>query len=140
MIVAVPCAFEVASPDALIVATPVLPEVQLAVFVRSLLLPSEYVPVALNCSVKPAATDGVPGVMLIELSVGEGGLVVVEDAPFPPPEQALSAAVRRPTTRNRAVRREQPERNPSILSNLVNCSLKRKQDKPSLPAWNPTAV
>jgi hypothetical protein len=41
VIVAVPCAFEVARPDALIVATPVLPEVQLTVFVRSLLLPSE---------------------------------------------------------------------------------------------------
>jgi hypothetical protein len=38
---AVPWVFEIASPDALIVATPVLPDVQLTVFVRSLLLPSE---------------------------------------------------------------------------------------------------
>jgi hypothetical protein len=45
----VPTATAVARPDVLMVATEEVTEIQLAVAVRSLVLPSLYEPVALNC-------------------------------------------------------------------------------------------
>lgn len=48
LIVADPARTAVASPAALIVATPVLDELQLALLVISFMLPSEYVPEAAN--------------------------------------------------------------------------------------------
>jgi hypothetical protein len=101
VMVAEPCIFDVASPDPLIVATPAVADDQVTELVRSLLLPSEYPPVALNCSVSPAATDGVPGVTLIEVSVFGGGVVDP-----PPPEHPVSAEIRRPETRNKEKEQE----------------------------------
>lgn len=53
LIVVVPAATDVASPyepaALLIVATPVLDELQVTVFVRFCVVLSEYVPVAVNC-------------------------------------------------------------------------------------------
>jgi hypothetical protein len=49
--VTVPAATPVATPEAEIVATPVLDELHVAEFVRFLVLPSEYVPVAVIWSV-----------------------------------------------------------------------------------------
>jgi hypothetical protein len=53
VIVVVPAVTDVARPPALIVATPVLEEVQVDVKVRSCVVLSENVPVATNCSVVP---------------------------------------------------------------------------------------
>jgi hypothetical protein len=57
-----PIATAVASPELLIVATVVLDELQVAEAVKSCLLPSLNVPVAVNCWVVPVVIDGFPGV------------------------------------------------------------------------------
>ena len=58
-----PAVSPVASPPLVIVATDGLPEVQLTWLVRSAVLVSEYVPVALNCCVAPTPIDGLAGVI-----------------------------------------------------------------------------
>ncbi len=68
VIVDEPTPTPVASPPAAIVATEVIDELQLAVFVRFCVLPSLYVPVAVNCWVAPFGMDAVPGVTAIEVS------------------------------------------------------------------------
>ena len=52
----------VARPDLLIVATAVLDELQLAEEVRSFLLPSLNVPLAVNCWVEPTTMVELAGV------------------------------------------------------------------------------
>jgi hypothetical protein len=68
-IVVVPRAAPVASPweplVLLTVATPVVLELQVAEAVRLLLMPSLYVPVAVNCSVPPMAVEELAGVTAI---------------------------------------------------------------------------
>jgi hypothetical protein len=76
-------ALTVADPTPLAVAKPLLVEALLIVTidgfvedhvtceVRSCVVPSEYVPVALICCVEPSATDGFGGVTVIELKVAE---------------------------------------------------------------------
>src|SRR5579864_1257691 len=59
---ALPGATPVAKPAALTVATVVDAEVQVTEFVRSCLLPSLRVPVAVNCCVAPWVIEGVAGV------------------------------------------------------------------------------
>ena len=71
-IVLVPAAMPVASPEVLIVATAVLDDSQLAA--TAFVLPSLYVPVAVNCCVFPAVIEGLAGVTWIEESVTAGGL------------------------------------------------------------------
>lgn len=66
----VPAATPVAKPPLAIVATPVVTEVHVATLVRSCVLLSELIPVAVNCCVPPATTDGVAGVTAMEDSVG----------------------------------------------------------------------
>jgi hypothetical protein len=61
--IAVPAATAVARPLPLTVATDVFEEVQVACVVISLLDPSEYDPVAVNCWVTPAGMLGVTGVI-----------------------------------------------------------------------------
>jgi hypothetical protein len=60
----------VASPPLLTVAIVVAEEVQVAVLVRFCVVPLLYVPVAVNCCVWPAATDGAAGVTAIETRAG----------------------------------------------------------------------
>ena len=84
VIVVEPAAIAVASPPATIVATPVSDDVQVTEFVRSCVVLSEYVPVALNCWFVPAAMFGFAGVTAMETSVF---VVVVEPPPPPPPPQ-----------------------------------------------------
>ncbi len=67
VIVAVPFAMLVASPALLTVATEVAEEVHVA-FVRFWVVPLLYVPVAVNCSVLPAATEAVEGLTEIEVN------------------------------------------------------------------------
>ena len=64
-----PAAALVARPLAVIVATEVVPEVQMTEDVMSCVVPSEYAPVALNGSVIPTATLGLAGVTVIDSSV-----------------------------------------------------------------------
>jgi hypothetical protein len=59
-----------ASPAVLIVATAAAEELHVAVLVRFCVLPSAYVPVAVNCSVLPLTIDGFAGVTAIDTSVG----------------------------------------------------------------------
>ncbi|HZW93196.1 MAG TPA: hypothetical protein VFF64_09615, partial [Candidatus Eremiobacteraceae bacterium] len=70
VMVALPGATAVASPALLIVATAAFDEVQVAVLVRFCVVPLLYVPVAVNCCVYPAATEGVAGVTAIETRIG----------------------------------------------------------------------
>jgi hypothetical protein len=79
VIVVVPGATAVARPVLLIVATDVTKELQLTWGVRSRLEPSEYLPVAVNCSVTPAGTLGWAGVTTMEERVG--------DSELPPPQE-----------------------------------------------------
>ena len=61
------------------------PEVQLADVVRSWVLPSEKVPVAVSCTVVPLAIGGFGGVIVIDVSVaGVTVTVVVPDTPARP--------------------------------------------------------
>ena len=54
----------------LIVATPRVEELHVAVLVRFCVLPSVYVPVAVNCCVLPTAIEGFVGVTAMETSTG----------------------------------------------------------------------
>jgi hypothetical protein len=63
---ALPAATPVASPDVAIVATAGVSEFQVTEAVRFCVLPSEYVPVAVNCCVVPLAMDGLAGVTAID--------------------------------------------------------------------------
>ena len=69
VIVVVPAETPVANPPALIVATPGLPEFHVTWLVTFCVLPSEYVPVAVNCCVVPLPMPGLAGVTAIEVSV-----------------------------------------------------------------------
>ena len=79
-IVDVPIFKLVARPPALIVAAAGADDAQVALLVRSCVLASVYVPVAVNCCVLPAARDGVRGVTAIETR--EGGDTVSVKAAF----------------------------------------------------------
>jgi hypothetical protein len=52
-----PTAFVAAVPAALMLTTPGAELTQLALLVRSIVLPSVYVPIALNCSLAPRGTE-----------------------------------------------------------------------------------
>jgi hypothetical protein len=67
----------------LIVATVVAEELQLTDVVRFCVLPSLYVPVAVNCRVVPATIEGLVGVTASEVSV-EAGVMVTEAVVLPP--------------------------------------------------------
>ena len=86
--VLVPAPTPVARPETLIVATEGVADSQLAD--TALVLPSLYVPVALNCCVLPAAMDGPAGLIAIETSVGVGGVVPPDPEPPPQPTNRLT--------------------------------------------------
>src|SRR5207237_3223347 len=67
---AAPAETAVARPFELIVATPVLDEPHPTCVVRFCELPSEYVPVAVNCCVAPVKFVGFAGVTAIDASAG----------------------------------------------------------------------
>ena len=74
---AVPAATPVARPVGFIVATLIVPEAQVTDAVISTDVPSEYVPVAVNCLVRPATTLGFTGVTAIDESVAAVTVKVV---------------------------------------------------------------
>lgn len=65
LMVAVPVPTAEESPAEPILATPVFEDVQVAEFVRSCVLPSLKVPVAVNCWLPPTPADGFAGVTAI---------------------------------------------------------------------------
>ena len=69
VIVVLPTAMAIAAPETLMVATAVLDDSQFAVAVRFFVVPSLYIPVAVNCWVVPKPMDGLEGVAVIEVSV-----------------------------------------------------------------------
>jgi len=72
VIVVVPAATAVASPDAFMVATAVFEDDHVTWLVMFWVLLSEYVPVAVNCWVAPATIEGFAGVTAIEFRVAGG--------------------------------------------------------------------
>jgi hypothetical protein len=98
LISAVPGATLVTKPEPLTVMMVESEEVQVTELVRFELLPSEYVPVAVSCSVFPTTTDESAGVIASEASVrGE-----VLDPPLPHPAMLKSKLI---ATKNASVRR-----------------------------------
>ncbi len=73
LIVVVPATMEVARPlepaVSLMLALAVSKELHVTDAVRSFLVPSEYIPVALNCWVVPIAMDGLVGVTSMDARV-----------------------------------------------------------------------
>src|SRR5277367_5122416 len=78
VIVELPTPAPVASPPAVIVATVVVAELQVAVPVRFCVVPSLNVPVAVNCCVAPFVIDGFAGVTAIDCSVAAVTVNVVD--------------------------------------------------------------
>jgi hypothetical protein len=76
VIVAVPGPLAVAKPLAAIVATFRFDELHVAVVVRFWMLPSLYVPVAVNCCVLPFVIEGVAGVTVMVCNVAPGKLEI----------------------------------------------------------------
>lgn len=74
----VPIATAVARPRELIVATVVVAEVQVADAVRFCVLLSAYVPMAVNCWVRPLAIDGFAGVTATDTNGGRRTVRTVE--------------------------------------------------------------
>jgi hypothetical protein len=91
VIVVVPGVTLVAYPAVPIVATAETDDAQLADCVRSWVLPSVYVPVAVNCCFSPAGTDGDAGVTAIEVSTA--AVTVNVAAPWMVPDVAVIVAV-----------------------------------------------
>jgi hypothetical protein len=100
LIVDVPLATPVARPALEIVATEVVADAQVTWLVKSCVDLSEYVPVAVNCSVKPLTTLGFAGVTAIDCSTAAVTVITVD--PLIPLSVALivdvpvPAAVARP--------------------------------------------
>ena len=91
LMLAVPTPTLLANPLLLIVADDGVSELQLAVAVKSCVVPSVNVPVATNCCVVPNATVGLAGVTEIETSAAELTVNVVE--PCTDPAVAVMLAV-----------------------------------------------
>src|ERR1700735_2504679 len=87
LIVLVPGATPVAIPPVVMVATPVVAELQVTELVRFCVELSENVPVAVNCCFAPALIEGLAGVTAIDTSVAAVTVRVVE--PLTAPDAAL---------------------------------------------------
>ena len=77
----------VARPAAVMVATEVVAEAHVTWLVRSSVVLSESVPVAVNCSVWPLGTLGLAGVTAIDWTTG--GVTVITVDPVTPSSEAL---------------------------------------------------
>jgi hypothetical protein len=83
LIVVAPVATLLARPPLAIVATFGAEEPQLAELVRFCVLPSEYVPVAVNCCCVPNAIEGAAGVTAIDTNTGAVTVNAVEPTILP---------------------------------------------------------
>ena len=95
VIVEAPVFTAFAKPPAAIVATLGADEPHVAVLVRFCVLPSLYVPVAVNCCVLPTTIEAFAGVTAMDTSAGGATVRVVE--PHTEPAHALTVAL--PTAR-----------------------------------------
>ena len=102
-IVVLPAIKLLASPTALIVATLGDDELHTTDPVRFCILPSEYVPVAVNCCGKPAAMLGFDGVTAMEFSTGTVTNSVVEPEKLPIIALMLEAPADTPVAKPPAV-------------------------------------
>jgi hypothetical protein len=98
-----PFATLVASPAALIVATLGPDELHAAVLVRVCVLPSLYVPVAVNGCVVPAPIEAFPGVTAIDTSTAAVTVSVVEPVMLPSVALMLEVPAVTPVDRPPAV-------------------------------------
>jgi hypothetical protein len=76
--VAIPTPVPVTRPEGLTVARPFDEEVQLAVEVKSSVVPSEKTPVAVSCTLVPLAIEGFGGVIVIDVRVAAVTVTVVD--------------------------------------------------------------
>src|ERR1700678_4079035 len=104
LIVEVPTPAPLASPEALIVAVVVVPELHVTVLVRFCVVPSLNVPVAVNCCVAPLAIEGFAGVTVIDCSVAavtvskveplmDDDVAVIVEVPTPAPVARPAALI-----------------------------------------------
>jgi hypothetical protein len=104
VMVEVPTPAPVASPDALIVAVAVVPELHVTVPVKFCVEPSLKVPVAVNCWVLPLVIDGFAGVTAIDCNVAavtvsnveplmDDDVAVIVEVPTPAPEASPAALI-----------------------------------------------
>ena len=96
VILLVPVFTAVAKPLGLIVATDGVPEAHVTWLVRSIIEPSEKVPVAVNCCVSPLGTDGFTGATAIVCNVA-AVTVSVSAAEVTPSKLAVMLLVPTPT-------------------------------------------
>jgi hypothetical protein len=89
VIVAVPGATAVARPDALMVATDVLEELQVTPDVRAPVVPLLYVAVTENCCVAPAARVAAGGVTVMDVTVSAGAATTRAAVPLTPFNDAV---------------------------------------------------
>src|SRR5215472_829891 len=94
MVVA-PCATVPANPAALMVAAAVLEELQFTELVMFWVPPSVKVPVAANCCVRPAATEGFAGVTLMDTTAGADTVRAAE--PVTEPDDAVMLVLPTPS-------------------------------------------
>jgi hypothetical protein len=90
VIVVLPITSASDSPPAVIVATAGAEELHVAEEVKFWVLPSPYVPVAVNCTDNPAGSVPLAGITAIETRVGEPAVTNVD--PQIAPVQALTVA------------------------------------------------
>ena len=83
LMVLVPIAAAVAKPPLAMVAVAVVPDAQVTEAVTFFVLLSVYVPVAVNCCVRPLAIDGLAGVTAMDCSVAAVTVNTVEPATDP---------------------------------------------------------
>jgi hypothetical protein len=95
-IVEVPAPTAVAKPVPLIVATELFEELQATEFLRFCVLPSLYVPVAVNCCVAPLEMIGFVGVTTIDVSTAAAVTVKVVE-PLTEPDAASIVELPAPT-------------------------------------------
>ena len=91
VMVALPTPRPVTWPNGSTIANASFEEVQLTVFVRSSVVPSERFPVAVSCTLKPLAVEGSGGVITIELRIADVTVTVVD--PETPALLAVMVAV-----------------------------------------------
>src|SRR6266481_6048653 len=89
--VTTPCLSVVSRPVALIVASVASDADQFAV-ASGFVVPSEKFPIAVNCSVSPAATEALGDVTVIDCRVTMGGPVPLLPPLLPPPHPMRAAA------------------------------------------------
>ena len=83
VIVVVPCATPLARPALLMLPKLGLEEVQAAVFVKSIVLPSVKIPVAVNCCLPPTRIENWDGATLIDAIVGATTVTFAEPSTNP---------------------------------------------------------